>query len=102
MIQRVHSAETREGDDLLVAGLLPEMLYPIIGVGLDARAAQEHRRGINQNSHDWSTGIYRRSRALCAARALEPASRFEEVTGLQSKGSNAGGGSKVRLNLCLR
>ena len=54
MIQGCQLVQPGKSEDLLVAGVVPKMLYPMIGVGFDARAAEQHRRCVNQNSHAWS------------------------------------------------
>jgi hypothetical protein len=47
MIQRREIVQLRKRENLLVASFLEQVLNPVVGVSLDARAAQKQRRCVN-------------------------------------------------------
>ena len=51
VIQRAQARERRQGKNPVVLRLLPEILNPVIGVILDARASEQQRGGVNQDLH---------------------------------------------------
>ena len=51
MVQCREFVQRGKSENLLVSGIMPKMLDPMIGVRFYARTSQQHRRSINQNSH---------------------------------------------------